>query len=105
MMSETTTDAPHDAASSHARQYLAIFAVLTLLTVLEVGVAYVQGHRHAVMTALFGLAVVKAAFVALFFMHLKWESRVLRLLVVIPLSLPVLYALVLITEGIWRRLA
>jgi cytochrome c oxidase subunit 4 len=99
-MSETGT-----VSSSHARQYLVIFGVLALLTALEVGVAYVEGHRHAVIAALFGLALVKAAFVALYFMHLKWESRVLRLTVAIPLSLPVLYALVLITEAIWRRLA
>jgi cytochrome c oxidase subunit IV len=48
---------------------------------------------------------VKAACVALFFMHLKWETRVLRGIVVIPLALPAFYALVLITEAIWRRLA
>jgi cytochrome c oxidase subunit IV len=92
------------AHGSRARQYLAIFAALFLLTVVEVGVAYVQGHRPAVMFVLFALAVVKAACVALFFMHLKWETRVLRGLVVVPLMFPVLYALVLITEGIWRRL-
>jgi caa(3)-type oxidase subunit IV len=87
------------------KQYLIIFLVLFLLTVLEVGVAYVQGHRNAVVAALFALALVKAACVALFFMHLKWETRVLRGIVVIPLALPVLYALVLITEAVWRRLA
>ena len=90
--------------SSRARQYLAIFAVLSVLTVLEVAVAYVHGHKHAVMAALFGLAVVKAACVALFFMHLKWETRILRGIVVVPLLFPVLYALVLITEAAWRRL-
>lgn len=98
-MSETTA-APH----SRARQYLGIFLALALLTALEVGVAYVHGHRRAVMGALFGLAAVKAACVALFFMHLKWETRILRGIVVVPLLFPVLYALVLITEGIWRRL-
>lgn len=89
---------------SHARQYVSIFVVLFVLTVLEVGVAYVHGHRQSVMAALFGLALVKAVCVALYFMHLKTESRVLRMLVAIPLMLPVLYALVLITEGIWRRI-
>ena len=89
---------------SHRRQYLTIFFVLFVLTVLEVAVAYVHGHRVPVMTALFGLAVVKAACVALFFMHLKWETRVLRAIVVAPMCLPILYSLVLITEGIWRRL-
>ncbi|HWE23486.1 MAG TPA: cytochrome C oxidase subunit IV family protein [Myxococcales bacterium] len=90
---------------SHRREYLAIFFVLFVLTVLEVGVAYVHGHKHQVVAALFGLALVKASCVALFFMHLKWETRVLRAIVVIPLALPVMYATVLIAEAIWRRLA
>ena len=94
--------APH---ASRRKQYLVIFVVLGLLTALEVGVAYVQGHRTAVVATLFALALVKAACVALFFMHLKWETRVLRGIVVIPLALPAFYALVLITEAIWRRLA
>ncbi len=99
MSSET-----HATPASHARQYLIIFAVLAALTALEVGVAYVTGHRRAVMATLFALALVKAACVALFFMHLKWEARLLRIIVVIPLALPVVYALVLITESIWRRI-
>ena len=89
---------------SRGREYLAIFFALFVLTVLEVGVAYVHGHKRQVVAALFGLALVKVACVALFFMHLKWETRVLRGIVVIPLALPVLYALVLITEAVWRRL-
>ncbi len=99
MTSETST-----APSSHARQYLIIFGLLAALTALEVAVAYLPGHRQAVMATLFALAVVKAACVALFFMHLKWEARLLRLIVVIPLALPVIYALVLITESVWRRI-
>jgi cytochrome c oxidase subunit 4 len=104
-MSESPAHAPAPGGVSRARQYLIIFLVLFLLTVIEVGVAYVQGHRTEVVVALFALAVVKAACVALFFMHLKWETRILRATVVVPLALPVLYALILITEAAWRRLA
>ena len=92
------------AHASRARQYLTIFFVLFVLTVLEVAVAYVRGHKVQIVIALFALAAVKAACVALFFMHLKWETRVLRATVVVPLTFPVLYALVLIAEGAWRRL-
>jgi len=92
------------AHASRARQYLTIFFVLFVLTVLEVAVAYVRGHKAQIVIALFALAAVKAACVALFFMHLKWETRVLRATVVVPLMFPVLYALVLIAEGAWRRL-
>jgi cytochrome c oxidase subunit 4 len=91
--------------TSRARQYLTIFFVLFLLTVIEVAVTYLPGHKTEVVVVLFALALVKAACVALFFMHLKWETRVLRVTVVAPLSLPVLYALVLVSEAAWRRLA
>lgn len=99
------SDAQAHGGGSRARQYLIIFFVLFVLTVLEVAVSYLQGHRTQVVVVLFALALVKAACVALFFMHLKWETRVLRATVVVPLSLPLLYALILITEAAWRRLA
>jgi cytochrome c oxidase subunit 4 len=102
-MSESPAHGP--AHASRARQYLIIFFVLFLLTLIEVGVAYVQGHKVEVVVVLFALALVKAACVALFFMHLKWETRVLRATVVVPMAFPVLYALILISEAAWRRLA
>lgn len=104
-MSEPPAQAAAAHGGSRARQYLTIFFLLFVLTVLEVAVTYIQGHKTQVVLVLFALAAVKAACVALFFMHLKWETRVLRATVVVPLSLPVLYALVLITEAAWRRLA
>ena len=76
-----------------------------MLTVVEVGVSYAHGPKARIVVVLFALALVKAACVALFFMHLKWETRVLRATVVVPLSLPVIYALILISEAAWRRLS
>ena len=98
-MSEISVQRSH----SRARQYLTIFFILFVLTAIEVGVAYLRGHKTEVIVVLFALALVKAACVALFFMHLKWETKVLKATVVIPLMLPVLYAFVLITEAAWRR--
>jgi len=97
------SEVPAQGSGSRARQYLIIFFVLFLLTAVEVGVAYLHGHKTEVVIVLFALALVKVACVALFFMHLKWETRILRATVVIPLFLPVLYALVLISEAAWRR--
>jgi cytochrome c oxidase subunit 4 len=102
-MTEIPVQAAAPAHRSRARMYLNIFFILFVLTVLEVAVTYVPGHRVEIMLVLFALALVKAACVALFFMHLKWETRTLRVSVAVPLALPVLYALVLISEGAWRR--
>jgi caa(3)-type oxidase subunit IV len=104
-MSESATRTGTHRGASRARQYLVIFFVLFVLTVVEVGVSYAHAAKAQIVITLFALALVKAACVALFFMHLKWETRVLRATVVLPLALPVVYALILITEAAWRRLA
>lgn len=85
------------------KEYFAIFFVLFALTVLEVGVAQVPGISKTLMgLALVALAVTKAAFVGLYYMHLKHETRILKLTVAIPLATPAVYALVLIAEAAWR---
>jgi caa(3)-type oxidase subunit IV len=89
---------------SRRKQSAVTFAVLLALTILEVAVSQIGGHHRAVMAALIGLAVVQAVVQILYFMHLRWETRVLRLYVLLPLAFPPLYALVLIADGIWRRL-
>lgn len=104
-------DHGHGAAAAHAhdhhapnrKEYMYVFLALFLLTVLEVAVAQVPGISRALMTvALIGLAVTKAATVGLYYMHLKHETRVMRLTVAIPMATPAVYALVLISEGAWR---
>lgn len=97
--------APGGAAApkSHVKEYLVIFAVLTALTVLEVVLAQIPGiSKKLLALALVGLAVTKAGIVALYYMHLKSETRVLKLTVALPLAAPTIYALVLMTEAAWR---
>ena len=86
------------------RQALVTFAVLLGLTALEVAVSQVGGHHREVVAALIGLATVQGLVQVLYFMHLRWETKMLRLYILLPLSLPVIYAVVLIADGIWRRL-
>ncbi|MEO7591026.1 MAG: cytochrome C oxidase subunit IV family protein [Byssovorax sp.] len=85
------------------KEYMVIFAVLTALTVLEVVIAQIPGiSKKLLAVALVGLAVTKAGIVGLYYMHLKSETRVLKLTVALPLAAPTLYALVLMTEAAWR---
>ena len=65
-MSGGTTDA--------RRTYLAVYGVLVLLTGVTVMVSYVDLGLMNVVVALL-IASVKASLVALFFMHLKSEDR------------------------------
>ena len=65
-MSGETTDA--------RRTYLAVYGVLVLLTGVTVMVSYVDLGLMNVVVALL-IASVKASLVALFFMHLRSEDR------------------------------
>jgi caa(3)-type oxidase subunit IV len=91
-------------AHVNRKEYWTIFVVLFVLTILEVGVVYAGVPRTPLFLALTGLAIVKASCVGLFFMHLKYETKILRRTVAIPMSIPAFYALILIAEGAWRRL-
>ena len=85
------------------KEYMIIFAVLTALTVLEVVIAQVPGiSKKLLAVALVGLAVTKAGIVGLYYMHLKSETRVLKLTVALPLAAPTIYAVVLMAEAAWR---
>src|SRR5262249_14858179 len=98
----------HGAAAGHGHkvdraEYWKIFVVLFVLTILEVGIAQLKSIPHSlVVIGLVGLAVTKAACVGLFYMHLKHETKYLKMTVFLPFTAPAIYALVLIAEGAWR---
>jgi cytochrome c oxidase subunit 4 len=102
--------APADAHAAHGhhkpnrKQYVQIFALLAALTVLEVGIAYTEAYigKNPLIVALIGLAVTKAAVVAIFFMHLKHETNFMRWTVAFPIMFPAIYAFILIAEGAYR---
>jgi caa(3)-type oxidase subunit IV len=95
--------AQHGAAVPHGAtrwvQYVIVFAVLSALTLVEVGVATTAGiARSAAVLALVMIAIAKAALIALFYMHLRFETRILRLTVLGPLVAPAVYGIVLMAE-------
>jgi caa(3)-type oxidase subunit IV len=87
---------------SHVHKYMKVFGALVVLTGLELGVVYAGLPKSTLIALLVGLALAKAGAVALWFMHLADERRVLRLMVGLPLLIPPLYAVVLITESLFR---
>jgi cytochrome c oxidase subunit 4 len=60
--------------------YILVFAALIALTALTTGVAFIDLGKWNTVAAL-AIAVCKASLVALFFMHLKWSSGQLRIVV------------------------
>ena len=77
--------------------YTVVFVALFVLTVLELQVNHVIDGKTAEVSVLVSLMMAKASLVVLYYMHLRWESRVLRWLVVIPL----LAALFFVTILLW----
>jgi cytochrome c oxidase subunit 4 len=100
--------APYEGAApsaQHGKQYTATFVLLAVLTLVELGVASTSGiARPAVVVALVALAIAKAALIALFYMHLRYETRHLKLTVLGPLVAPAIYGIILMAETAWRLL-
>ncbi|HUB09581.1 MAG TPA: cytochrome C oxidase subunit IV family protein [Myxococcales bacterium] len=94
------------AHESHAtrKTYVGIFIALAVLTGLEIALVKTPGiGKDSMVAGLIFLAVTKAALVGLYFMHLKWETKVMKWMVAVPLATPALYAVVLIADAMWRR--
>jgi len=60
------------------RTYFLIFGALLALTALTTGVAFIDLGEWNTIAAL-AIAACKATLVALFFMHLRWSARLMRL--------------------------
>ena len=84
-------------AHSH-HNYIKIFIILSVLTAVEIGVTFLGLPRTLMVTLLVGLAVWKAALVALHFMHLKIEKKTLTIVAVIPFILCVFLSLMLLPD-------
>lgn len=91
-------------AEAHkAPNYMLIFYWLAALTAIEVAVAYLPESMRALMVAsLVGLAVAKAALVAMYFMHLKFETRTLSLIALTPPFLLILFVVITYPDIAWR---
>jgi cytochrome c oxidase subunit 4 len=89
-----TVPMPH-----HAVNYYAIFAALVVLTAVTVGVAFIDIHNEAIRVGVALLiAAIKASCVAFFFMHLKFEGKLIYLIFIVPLCLCVLLTVALIPD-------
>ena len=87
--------------NEHAEpNYWMVWLSLAVLTVVELLVAQVQGARAFVVFSLCALALVKAALVAAYFMHLKFEKYALILVVASPLLLSAILYIGLVPDAI-----
>ena len=109
--------AVHGAAHGHAaaehahptiRTYVIVFAILTVITIVEVAAYYVPGFPQSpvFVPALLIMSAVKFAIVVMFYMHLKYDHKLFRALFTGPLAIAfvTILALLLLFGQIGSRL-
>ena len=79
------------------RQYVIVAVILAVVTALEVGIYYIEAVRRFLVPFLLLFALIKFLLVALWFMHLRFDSKLFRRLFVIGLLLALsVFAVVLV---------
>src|SRR3954452_8466857 len=78
---------PHAEGGEHGAhptdpQYIVIALILAVVTAVEVAISYADSLGDSANVLLLLLAAVKFSMVAMFFMHLRFDNRVLRRLFV-----------------------
>ncbi|MGH9150765.1 MAG: cytochrome C oxidase subunit IV family protein [Acidimicrobiales bacterium] len=92
----------HGGAHPSDAQYVKIALILAVVTAVEVGLYYTDLGVNVTNGMLMVLAIVKFAMVAAYFMHLRFDSHILRRLFLTGLVLAlVIYVLTLLTFGVF----
>lgn len=89
--------------SRHHPHYVAVWVWLALLMLLSVGASYLPAAAVLIMGIILGLAFIKALLVALYYMHLKFERKLLLLVVVLPLVLATVLVVALLPDSAHAR--
>lgn len=82
--------------------YMLIFWWLLGLTVLEVAVPMVITAQVPKVALLVSMAVAKAALVALYFMHLRFEKTLLGVIALTPMIICAFLLFMLMPDTAWR---
>jgi cytochrome c oxidase subunit IV len=88
---------PELAAHPGPRQYVIVAVVLAVATMLEVGLYYLDLPHGLLAALLLFFAAMKFSLVVLWFMHLRFDSRIFRRLFVTGLILAMTVYLIVLT--------
>jgi caa(3)-type oxidase subunit IV len=83
--------------------YVAIWGWLMGLAVVSLAAGALPGGRTVAAVVLFGAAGVKAVLVALNFMHLRFEPRLIYAMVLVPLLFAAILAVALVPDFVLTR--
>jgi cytochrome c oxidase subunit 4 len=83
-----------------APNYYLIWVILAVLTLAEVGVAFITAiPKQLLIIILVLMALWKAALVAMYYMHLKFEPKKLWVVALAPVPLAIILVVVVLAEG------
>ena len=60
------------------RKYVTVAVILAIVTAIEVAIYYIPALFDFIVPLLLAFALIKFIFVAMYFMHLKFDSKVFR---------------------------
>ena len=75
-----------------------VFLILFIATIVEVGATLAGVPRKLLVPALLSISFVKAALVALYFMHLRYEKRIYGVIFITPAACAILLMVILATR-------
>jgi cytochrome c oxidase subunit 4 len=94
---DAVAEEPELASHPGPRQYVAVAIILAVATAIEVGLYYLDLPHALLGTLLLFFAVIKFSLVALWFMHLRFDSRIFRRLFVTGIILAMAVYLIVLT--------
>ena len=77
------------------RKYLMVAFALVVITAIEVGIFYIESIGKGIIPILFFLSAVKFGLVGMFYMHLRYDSRLFSIFFITGLILASLVSLAL----------
>jgi cytochrome c oxidase subunit 4 len=85
-------------------QYIKVALILFAITMFEVAIYYISGAEKAVITLMLFSMIAKFALVGLYFMHLRFDSKLFRRLFVTGIVLAVaVYTIALTSLHVWEH--
>ena len=79
--------------------YMVIFWLLAILTVVEIAIIFTPLPKLTIGILLVAMALAKASIVAMYFMHLRFETRTLGAIAITPLAIATLLVFLLLPDG------
>ncbi len=86
------------AGEAIGRPYIPVFVMLGVLTLIEVWIARLDIAPASRTFSLMIFAIGKASLVVLYYMHLRYEPRLLALVPLIPVFMALALAITLVAE-------